>query len=387
MSLSQPQQLKELIGRTKRPLVVTRANWDGDALAATAAMAHALQKLGKPVAAACANFSAKDARAFNFIPQLELIAPRLRGKTTGVLRLNLHEHEGLDALSYRVDAHTLSLFVTPRRGELRDEHIETVNTEYPYDCIVVLGTPDLEELSHLFHEQRSLFFSTPIIVVDHRPDNEHFGTINVVDLTCSSTSEVMAQLIEGLDATLIDRTLATTLLAGMVAATKNFTTPNLPPKTFERAGKLVAAGADRERIMRHLFRQKTVPQLKLWGRALQALQHEPELNLVWTTLSHLDFIATKTRLEDARPLIDDLLASSPEAELALLVCESKDGKVWHCVQSNQHFPVASLVLKFKPTHAGSHRVCVFETTHSSARSSAEEVLNEIRIKLPQLIRR
>lgn len=386
MALNQTQQLKELIGRCQRPLVVTRAAWDGDALAATTAMTRVLRKMNKRPEAACANFSLADARAYSFLPDLSAITPRLKSKTTGVLTLDLSSHEGVDSLSYCVNEDTLSLYVTPKRGELKTGHIQELTTEYPYDCILIIGAADLEHLHHLYHEQRNLFFTNPTIVIDHRPENEHFGTVNVVDLTCSSTSEVVAQLLESIDSTLMDRELATTLLSGMIAATKNFTIPNLPPKTFERAGKLVALGADRELIMRHLFRQKTVPQLKLWGRALQALKHEPELKLVWTTLGHLDFIATDTRLEDAAPLMDDLLASTPEADLALLICESKDGKVWHCIQTNRHFPVANLVEKFDPQHAGSHRAAVFHTSHSSARSSAEEVLAEIRTKLPQLIR-
>ncbi len=387
MSLNQTQQLKELIGRAEHPLIVTRSNWDGDTLAATTAMTRALTKMGKHSESACANFSPKDARAYSFLEDLYAITPRLKSKITGVLKLNLSSHEGVDSLSYRVNEHTLSLYVTPKRGELKTCHIQELTTEYPYDCILIIGVSDLERLGSLYHEQRDLFFSNPTVVIDHRPENEHFGAINIVDITASSTSEVVAQIIESMDSAILDSSLATTLLAGMVAATKNFRAPNLPPKTFERAGKLVAAGADRELIMRHLFRQKTVPQLKLWGRALQALQHELELKLIWTTLSHLDFIATDTRLEDAAPLMDDLLASSPEAELALLVCESKDGRVWHCIQTNRHFPVATLVQKFQPAHAGSHRSATFHTTHSSARSSAEAVLSEIRTKLPQLIRR
>lgn len=379
------QQLQELIRRSERPLVATRANWDGDALAASIGLAEVLRKLGKPVEVACAAFTPEGAKALSFLP-LNAILPRLDTKTTGVLTVDLKDHEGVESLSYRVHDKKLSLYLTPKRGELRPEHLAGVTSTYPYDLILIVGSPDLERLGQLFEDQRALFFATPLVVIDHRAENEHFGAINIIDLTAASTSEVVLLVIEALEGEFLDAELATTLLAGMVAATKNFTLPNIAPKTFERAGKLVHLGADREKIMRHLFRQKTVPQLKLWGRALQALKHEPELKLVWTTLAHLDFIATDTRLEDASPLMDDLLASSPEAELALLICESKDGKVWHCIQTNRHFPVAALVEKFQPSAAGSHRSCVFHTAHSSARLSAEEVLTEIRTKLPLLIR-
>jgi len=256
MSLQPTQQLKELIGRAQRPAVVTRANWDGDSLAATLAVTQLLEKLGKRPHAACAHFSADDASAFHFLPSIHTIASTLKGKMTGVLHLNLADHDGVEALSYRLDEHQLSIYLTPKRGELRHDHIETVSTEYPYDLMMIVGAPDLESLDALYHSQRNLFFSTPTIVIDHRPENEHFGTVNAVDVTASSTSEIVAQLIEAIDPTLFDHELATTLLTGMVAATRNFTMPNLPPKTFARAGKLIDAGANRDMIMARLFRAR-----------------------------------------------------------------------------------------------------------------------------------
>jgi phosphoesterase RecJ-like protein len=387
MSLPITEQLRDLIGRSRRPLVVTRASWDGDALAALLATNALLLKLGKQTRAACAHFSSADAQRFHFLPDIDAIAPMLDEKTTGVVHLNLTDHDGVEALSYRVDNNKLSIYLTPKRGEFRPDHIEKVSTEYPYDLILIIGSPDLDSLDTLYHAQRNLFFSTPTIVIDHRANNEHFGTVNIVDVTASSTSEIVAELIDDIDPALLDRNLSTTLLAGMIVATKNFTAPHLPPKTFARAGKLINAQAERDRIVGELFRQKTVEQLKLWGRALQNLREEADLKLVWTTLHREDFIETETEEHDSELLLHDLLSSVPDAEFVLLTSETPEGKTRHCFHATKHFPVAALVAPFNPHSVGSHRTCAFHTAHSSADAATTAVLNHIRTTLPQFIRK
>ncbi len=367
--------------------MVTRAHWDGDALAASIALGEAFRKLGKQVDVACAAFDPHEARALSFLPNLDAILPHLQTKTNAVITLNLADHDGLESLSYRMDDRTLSLYITPNHGELRREHVVDVTSTYTYDLIIVVGSPTLEQLAHVFEDQRTLFFATPLVVIDHRAENEHFGAINIVDITAASTSEVVFSVIESLDEKILDAELATTLLAGMVVATKSFMLENLPPKTFARAGQLVSLGADRDRIMRHLHRQKTVPQLKLWGRALQNLQHEQDIKLVWTTLAAADFSETKTTESDIGLLMDDLLSSTPDAELALLVCERAEGAIRHCLRTTRHLPVAQLVEPFHPTNRGSHRVCTFDTTHTSPQTAAADVIAHLRSRLPQLIRR
>jgi phosphoesterase RecJ-like protein len=131
---------------------------------------------------------------------------------------------------------------------------------------------------------------------------------------------------------LMDEPVATALLAGMISKTQSFRTPNVTPKTLETASKLIAMGAKREEIVHGLWRTKSVPTLRLWGRALARLEIDRTLGLVWTKLSREDFLAAGAPDNALDGIVSDLVAYAPEAKVIVLVHEKTDAaKTGVCV--------------------------------------------------------
>ena len=65
--------------------------------------------------------------------------------------------------------------------------------------------------------------------------------------------------------------MATALLAGMIAATNSFQSPQVTPQTLELASQLIVRGADRQKVIESLYRTKDIDTLKNWGKVLSRL--------------------------------------------------------------------------------------------------------------------
>lgn len=190
----------------------------------------------------------------------------------------------------------------PPGTSIARENIEVYVRSLPYDAVVVFGATDLEELGSLFTKYADFFYSTPIINIDHRASNEHFGTVNIVDITASSVAEATHELISALPGATIGPNIATCLYAGIVAATDSFQHPGAKPKAFELAADLMNKKADKEMVIQHLVKTKPLHLLKLTGRIYARLHHDEYGGLFWSMLTPRDFAeagAEKDHIPDA----------------------------------------------------------------------------------------
>ena len=104
-------------------------------------------------------------------------------------------------------------------------------------------------------------------------------------------------------------------------------------------------GAKREEIVNNLFKQRTVPILKLWGRALAGLKHDDSIGLVWSVLSREDFIKAGADPKHLPEVIDELIINSPEAKLVLLVYEQNDGHVCCLLRAEKNFDLKKIAVQ------------------------------------------
>ncbi len=180
--------------------------------------------------------------------------------------------------------------------------IETHIRQMPYDAIVLFGASDLADLGALFTNSADFFYNTPIINIDHRPTNEHFGTINIVDITASSIAEITYELIMAINVQSIDADIATALYAGIIGATQSFQKPSTNPHAFQVAAELMGLKARTEIVIQQLIKTKPLFLLKLAGRTYARLRHDEHGRFFWSILRELDFIESGAR-HDHIPLV------------------------------------------------------------------------------------
>ena len=344
MALNLSQQFLESIKRSHRPLICIAAGAGPDGYATALGLHRVLHKLEKhadivaPGGALPANMQ--------FLSGNETIAGSLKDVRQLVIELDASQTP-VDELYYEIKDNRLFIYVSPQKGFWEPHEVKTSTSGYRYDLIITVDAPDLEALSHLYKNHPDFFYHTPIINIDHRAENEYFGQINLVDVTASSCGEVCHDLIEEIDPSLIDEQVATAFLTGLIAKTKSFKTANTTPKTLQTAGKLIAKGAKQETVVQHLYRTRTLPTLKLWGRTLARLKADRENKIVWSLLSSQDFLHAGAASTDLPDVIDELITSSPDAGIVALIYEDVD-VTKAIVHAEKNYDALQLTTAFQP---------------------------------------
>ncbi len=190
---------------------------------------------------------------------------------------------------------------------LTQDQLEMHIRQLPYDAVIVFGATDLEELGELFGNYADFFYNTPVINVDYRASNEHFGTVNLVDITASSVAEVTHELIQSLPNISLDADMSTTLYAGIVAATESFQKPSTKPQAFKLAAELMDNNADKDAVIQHLVKTKPLHLLKLLGRTYARLRHDPHGEIFWSILRPIDFQESNAQTDHISDVIHELM--------------------------------------------------------------------------------
>lgn len=344
MALTPEQQAWEQITRAKRILIASKPHASNDALAAVVACFLFLKKQGKDVDLVVPDFD--PSKAPSFLPSIKEIKPQAGAMRSFNITLDVKDVP-LGELMYDVRDKKLEITVVPKTGEWSPKDVVFKHGADRYDLVIALDTPDMHSLGSLVREHADFLYRTTVLNIDRDPGNEHWGQINLVDLNAVSTTEVLFHLFEFWSRHQIDEDLATALLAGMIAKTKSFRTPNVTPKTLSVASQLVGMGARREEIVHGLWRTRTVPTLKLWGRALSRLEQDRELGLVWSTLTRQDFVETGAADETLDDVIGELVAYAPDAKVIAFIYEtSTPGPACVSIHANPPLSAAELTRPF-----------------------------------------
>lgn len=325
MELTPKQQTVELLKNAQNVLLLTHENPDGDALGSILALQQVLTKLGKTPTAVVLD---PIPGVYQFLPAKETLAHELSGTKDFVITLDTTKTK-IDKMSYKnlPAENKLNIIITPLQGAFSVEDLSFNRGSYKFDLIIVLDSPDLERLGQIYDQNTDLFFETPLVNIDHHPGNDYFGKVNWVDLTATSTAEILVALVESLsrEKPLLDTEVATALLTGIIVDTGSFQNANTTPKSFTVAAQLVAAGARQQDIIKSVFKTKTLATLKLWGKILSNVVEEPASRFVWSKITKEDFASSGAEESASSGVIDELLKTAPNIDFALLLSEKMDG--------------------------------------------------------------
>lgn len=345
MALTPAQQILELVRRSSHVLVTFPPDGGVDAAAAALMLGRTLRAEGKTTDIVAAAF---DASRYAFLPGAPEVRSALPSLQKLVVEINTRE-QPIEEVSYEVKEGALRVYITPKEGHIAKETVRLKTSPWRYDLIVVVGSADLESLRTVYTAHKDLFVNVPILNIDCSPANEQFGQVNVVHLHACSAAEVALQVREAVGLRDLDEDEATLLLAGIIAATKNFKIPRVTHKTLETAARLIAAGARREEIVTHMQRTRTLESLKLWGEVFSTLHYDAGMRLAWTALARDVFIRTGASEETLQGIASEILLHSPEADIVMLVFERiHGGDVRALVAANEPHNARELVAPFAP---------------------------------------
>jgi len=231
-------RINQVLSQKLTGAIVLATNPSIDAVASATSLYLSLTKLGKNISLTCSTKVDYDLTA------VDKIQKNLNAFGNSLMISFPYVDGAIDKIDYRIEGESFNLIITPRNGfpKLDPSKVSYSYTGGKLDFIFVLDSPTLASLGELYQNNQNQFQGVEIINIDRHLTNANFGTINYVNRTVSSLSEMIFQLIKNLG-TDLDKEIATNLYAGLVAATNNFSSYSVTAETFEVAAALLKAGA------------------------------------------------------------------------------------------------------------------------------------------------
>lgn len=372
--LSPKQQVVDILKNNQKFLILTHKDPDGDAIGSMLSLALSLNRLGKEVFAYSGDSLPS---VYNYLPKLDTISNDFSGKRSFIISLDVSNVKA-DKIMYKVLDNKLEIIVTPKDGQFEEKMVSFPKGGFNFDAVIALDSTDLERLGSVYDEHSEIFYEVPVVNIDHHAGNNHFGKINLVDLTATSTSEILVSLIESLtgDPKFFDENIATALLTGIITDTNSFQNTNTTPKSLTVAAQLVAAGADQQGIIKNIYKTKPLSTLRLWGRALANLHDEKDYKFVWTQIYKKDYLEVGASEPESTGLIDELLKTAAGMDFALLLSE-KNGDVHGSLRSTNHTKDVSEIAKL--FNGGGHAMAAaFQLNGASLMDSSNMIIEKIK---------
>lgn len=382
MELTPKAQIVELIRASERILILAHTDPDGDAIGSALGLRLVLLKLHKKVDVVINGSLPKNC---SFLPGFDQIKPTVAASNDLIITIDTRQTGEELKLGHKKlpETHQVMVVVSPTRGALLPEDVTVTRSRPKYDLVVILDCSSPDRIGPLYTEVPDLFFETPTAVIDHHATSSYFAKVNWIDMTATSTAEMLVALVEALsgrDEPLLDGEVATALLTGLTTDTGSFQNASTTPKSLTVAAQLVAAGARQQEIIDNIFRTRPLSTLKLWGKVLTNICEEKNHKFVWASISSAEIASVGAEPQETSGLIDELLKTAEGFDFALLLTE-RDGAVKGSLRSvNNNFNVAEIAQLFG---GGGHIRAAGFQVDGALEQKTDEIIGAIKAHLKQ----
>lgn len=175
-----------------------------------------------------------------------------------------------------------------------------------------------------FIEKYPSIRETNFINIDHHPSNEHYGTLNLVINDAASTTLVVYNLLN-IWKQKITPTIATYLLFGLYYDTGSFMHSNTNEEVYRVASELMVLGANKNLITQHLYQNKTLEQMHVWGKVLSGIKITNQ-NIAVSGITNQELRNQGATIEDVSGVID-YLSMVKDTKFATLLTEDQQGNI------------------------------------------------------------
>lgn len=200
----------------------------------------------------------------------------------------------------------------------------------------------------------------PLINIDHHQSNEHYGTLNIIQTTCVSTTEVVYQLFNAAKLK-ISPIAAGLLYTGLVSDSLSFGTDRVDEGVFLMAADLVSKGAKPEMARELLFQSQSLGRVRLLQMMLETMElhHDGKTAIAVATEAMFEQSGAKRVDSDAALQV---MMSLKVVETALILRQERPGVVKGSIRSKGRIDVNQLAARFGG--GGHQRASGFEATEN-----------------------
>jgi phosphoesterase RecJ-like protein len=325
------QPIIDEIKKSKRILLTTHVNPDGDGLGSELAMYYCLKKMG--ICSKILNDSATPDE-YKFLDPDGII-----------LRYNPEEY-----------------------GEI----LRTI------DLVFTLDIGGFSRLGRLGDELSHLNLAT--ICIDHHPENHLCCTHEIVDEESPATSCLIYELIKIICPQSIDQKIAEAVYVGLLTDTGSFRFENTNSTVMEIAAELIKLGVKPMDVFQQVYERYTPQRMKLLGIALQKVQYECDGRLAWFTITTADRLATGVTLDEIGGFTD-FVRSIQGVEVSAMFLETDDETIRVNFRSKGKVLVNEIAIQFG---GGGHYFAAGATIKGSLETALNKILPVVRRSVEKL---
>jgi phosphoesterase RecJ-like protein len=272
---------QKMIEQAEKILIITHYNPDGDGLSSSCAIAEYLCLQKKDYQLYC---HSQPPKAYDFLPHIEEFGyaeDRQKNKKNG---------QALDFSKF-------DLIIV-------------------FDCGSLSRTKLEKELTGRNKNQL-------VIEIDHHPKVDDYADLEIREPRAAATAELVYCFFLANQITL-NKTIANSLITGLITDTANFLYPATSNKTVGAAAELVRLGAQLPKITEKTMRNKSLAAMRLWGRIMANLEINKKYNLAFTILPKEEFSQNEIDIEELEG-VSGFLSSLEGVKGVLFLREEADG--------------------------------------------------------------
>ena len=248
-------------------------------------------------------------------------------------------------------------------------HASNVNGKY--DAAIIL------ECDSLIRTRLQGLENHFLINIDHHASAKPFADVNWIDPGACAVAEMVFRLAQAAGVK-ITTEIATCLYTAVLTDTGSFSYAPTNAHTFELAKRLVEHGADPVRIAQNVYFSAPTSKMRLLGAALSNLHREGAMT--WMSVTRADMDRSGALEEDCEGLVNYALGIAG-VEVAVFFREIGAERVRVSIRSKGAVNVADLAEKHG---GGGHECAAGFSTPGPLRAAEEQVLNELRGRIPPL---
>ncbi|MGD8368040.1 MAG: DHH family phosphoesterase [Desulfobacterales bacterium] len=203
---------------------------------------------------------------------------------------------------------------------LVDRVVRSIGDVSRFDTAVILDCGNLDRIGGAAEAVARI----PVIInIDHHITNSGFGDVRLVDPSACATAEILWRILGRLGVEL-NASIASAVYTGILTDTGSFRFSNTNRAAFAICNELVGLGVDPYIVAKHVYGTYSLGRIKLLNLALDSIELSPNGKLSMMTLTRQMLEETGTRSEDAEGLIN-YARSIKDVKVTALIQEGPNG--------------------------------------------------------------
>lgn len=238
------------------------------------------------------------------------------------------ENKSVKALGLPVKSLNNSLY--PAMDEADDSFIAS-------SLAIILDTANIGRI-----DDKRYRLSKKIVKIDHHPSNEDYGDLNIVDVSVSATSYLLARIAYK-NKLKVSKTTATYLYSGLVGDTGRFLHNNTTVDVFGCAKYLLANKADIAFVYDKMYK-RSIKDLKLVGFIQQNFKIY-QGRIAYYTLQEKDYAQFNVDFEKAKEHVN-VLANIEDIAIWVSATFNPETKYYHISIRSSNIVINDVAEKF-----------------------------------------